>query len=170
MSDNLTLIVDENDVVIGQKLRSQITTSDIYRVAGLWLENGRGDALLQQRAFDKRNDPGKWAAAAAGTIEVGEDYPTNIVKEAWEELGIPDLVVQPVAPKYRVHGKHTFFCQIFRATVDWPIERFEIQREEVAQISWVPLDQIVRDFKENRSKYVPSFEKVLMTVVPDFSF
>jgi isopentenyl-diphosphate Delta-isomerase len=169
MSDNPTLIVDENDVVIGQKPRSHITMSDIYRVAGLWLENGRGDVLLQQRAHNKHNDPGKWTGSAAGTIEVGEEYATNIVKEAHEELGIPNLSVTPAGPPYRVHGKHTFFCQIFRATLDWPIEKFVIQTEEVAQIAWVPRDQVIADFRADPDKFVPSFEKVLRVVMPELA-
>ncbi|MFA6422790.1 MAG: NUDIX domain-containing protein, partial [Candidatus Buchananbacteria bacterium] len=82
------IIVNENDEAIGHKERNELDFSDIYRVSGLWITNLKGEILLAQRAFTKNHDPGKWGPAAAGTVEEGEDYETNILKEAEEELGL----------------------------------------------------------------------------------
>ncbi len=47
-------IVNEADEVIGTKARDELTKQDIVRVAVLWLENSRGQVLLQQRALTKK--------------------------------------------------------------------------------------------------------------------
>lgn len=57
------VIVDDNDIVIGLKDRSEIKSLDIYRVSALWVVNNEGDVLLAQRAFNKKNNPGKWGPA-----------------------------------------------------------------------------------------------------------
>ncbi len=83
-----TIIVDENDKRIGLKIRRDIKQEEIYRVSALWIENSKGDVLLAQRSFDKKNNPGQWGTAVAGTVEEDEDYDLNIYKEAEEEIGL----------------------------------------------------------------------------------
>ena len=75
-------IVDKNDTVIGTKERDEIDySSDIYRVSALWLTNSNGQALIAKRAMAKKNSPGKWGPAVAGTLETDETYETNIYKD-----------------------------------------------------------------------------------------
>jgi isopentenyldiphosphate isomerase len=62
------IIVDENEKVIGAKERDQILPTDIQQITGLWLTNSKGEVLLAQRQITKKNDPGKWGPAAAGTV------------------------------------------------------------------------------------------------------
>lgn len=88
MKENIQIIVNEQDEEIGVKHRHDITSDDIYRVSALWIENSHGDVLMSQRGFMKRNNPGKWSAAVAGTIDEGESYSENIYKEAEEEIGL----------------------------------------------------------------------------------
>ena len=85
MSELIT-IVNLDDEIIGYKPRSEITSQDVYRVSALWIENSKGEILLAQRGFMKRNNPGKWGPAVAGTIDKGESYEENMYKEAEEEL------------------------------------------------------------------------------------
>lgn len=53
-------IVDQNDEIIGYKDRADISSDDIYRVSALWVENSKGEFLLAQRGFMKKNGPGRW--------------------------------------------------------------------------------------------------------------
>jgi NADH pyrophosphatase NudC (nudix superfamily) len=41
---------------------------------------------LTQRAATKKNDPDKRTSAVAGTVEKGETFETNIIKETQEEI------------------------------------------------------------------------------------
>ena len=79
---SLITIVNEEDEIIGHKDRTSLDhETDIYRVAALWLTNSTGEVLIAQRALSKESSPGKWGPAAAGTVEEGETYESNIVKE-----------------------------------------------------------------------------------------
>jgi len=90
---DIQTIVNEHDEVIWAKLRSEITSDDIYRVSALWLENSSWEVLMSQRGFMKKNNPAKWSAAAAGTIDKWESYDENIYKEVEEELWLsPDEI------------------------------------------------------------------------------
>lgn len=77
-------IVNEQDEIIGYKDRKDRNTVDITRITGLWLWNEKGEVLLAQRALSKDINPGLWGPAVAGTVEEGETYESNIIKEAEE--------------------------------------------------------------------------------------
>lgn len=84
-----TVIVNENDEIIGHKLREEVDPkNDIYRVSALWVTNSAGDVLIAQRKLTKKHAPGKWEPAVAGTVEKGETDESNIYKEAQEEIGL----------------------------------------------------------------------------------
>ena len=53
-------IVDEHDMILGYKERSELEDSDIIRVVGLWVTDQDGRILLAQRHRDKKRDPLKW--------------------------------------------------------------------------------------------------------------
>ena len=85
------LIVDCTDTVIGVKPRNAISPEDIYRVSALWVTNSKGGILLCRRSLSKEHDPGKFGSAVAGTVEEGEEYYSNIIKEAKEEIGLTEV-------------------------------------------------------------------------------
>lgn len=107
MTDKI-VVVNENDEVVGAKKRGTIATDDIYRVSALWITNSNGDVLLAQRALTKKNDPGKWGPAVAGTVEEGETYLGNITKETEEEIGLKDVQFTE-GPKWRVSLERNMF-------------------------------------------------------------
>ena len=82
------IVVDKNNNIIGSKYRDELQSNDIIRVVGVWIENEKGEVLIAQRSFNKKHDPGKWGPAVAGTLEEGESYALNILKEVKEEIGI----------------------------------------------------------------------------------
>lgn len=146
-------VVNENDEVIGYKFRGEITKNDIYRVSALWVKNSRGDILLAQRALGKGHDPGKWGPAVAGTVEEGETYEQNIIKEAVEEIGLRDITVDGGA-KRRVHDPWNYFSVTFTAIIDKPAEAFTIQEEEVAQVKWFTHDELTRELRDHPEQYL----------------
>lgn len=128
------IIVDQDDNEIGVKDRNGVG-NEIYRVAALWVTNPKGAILLAQRSFNKKNSPGRWGPAVAGTVEEGETYETNVIKEAEEEIGLTDFTPRPLK-KIRVNQEYgkNYFCQYFEAVVDRPAESFAVQADEVEKV------------------------------------
>lgn len=136
-------IVDENDIEIGFKERSEVELSDIYRVSALWLTNSKGEILLAQRALSKKHGPGKWGPAVAGTVDEGETYERNILKETEEEIG---LVLSPqeirLGPKVKIQGNHLHFCQWYYAKSDKDLADFILQEDEVIDARWFSPEEL----------------------------
>lgn len=159
-------VVNEKDEIIAHKLRHEIDFKrDIYRIAALWLTNSAGEVLIAQRLLTKDKDPGKWGPAAAGTLEEGETYETNIYKEAEEEIGLNGIRFE-TGPKMRFKEPRQAFCQLFIGKCDWPSERFTPQPEEVEQVKWVKAEELINDFRRNPEKYVPSMQLILSKLHP----
>lgn len=152
----LFTIVNDKDEVIGAKKRSAMTCDDIYRVSALWLTNSKGEVLLARRAFTKSHDPGKWGPAVAGTVEDGETYELNIIKEMDEELGLRGVSVRAGEKQLRSSKKWRYFGQRFYATVDKRIDEFTIQADEVAEVRWFTREQLQKEVAEHPDHFLRS--------------
>jgi len=152
-SEGNIIIVDKYDKQISTKKRSLIRSDDIYRVSALWIADKMGNVLLAKRASTKKNDPGKWGPTVAGTIEEGETYTTNILKEAEEELGIFDISPEQ-GPKIFNKGKHLHFTQWFFFTRDYYISDLKINSEEVAEVKWFIKDELLILLKEQPAMFL----------------
>lgn len=138
------IIVDENDNEVGVVPRAE-HDQHIYRVSALWIMNSKGEVLLAQRAFTKKHHPGKWGPAVAGTVDEGETYLSNIIKEAQEEIGLKiaeeDIVVGPKTNT--LDKKYRHFTQWFFYTTDKSASDFIITPAEVESIRWFTKDEIL---------------------------
>ncbi len=159
------ILVDKQDNVIGAKWRDELTDTDCWRISCIWITNSKGEALLQKRSMSKSVDPGLWIAGASGTVEWGDDYAQTALKEAEEEIGLSG---HKITPTNKVLYRSSFGwrqCQGFTTVCDWSIEKFVIQKEEVSQIEWANLSQLIKEFlgKEKPSrKYPKSLAKLYL--------
>jgi len=159
MGKTQVVIVNEKDEIIGYKGRESVAKEDIYRVAGLWIENSRGEVFLTKRVFSKKNDPGKWSPAVSGTVEEGETYDSNIYKEAEEEIGLKDCELQK-GEKRRITGEHNFFVQWYFAKLDKKIEDFKLDKGEVEEAWWFSKEEVEKMIEQNPEKLVEGLKRI----------
>lgn len=162
MSETRIIIVDQNDNVIGAKLRSEALPTDIYRASGLWVTRGDGKILLARRAYTKKNSPGKWGPAVAGTVEEGETYLSNIIKEAKEELGLDIGQLQELTHEASL-DEYNHFTQWY----GWEMDDQAIVPEpaEVAEIGWFTKEEILVMVEASPDQFL----KGMKTWVENFS-
>ena len=154
------IIVDEKNNIIGHKDRDKITANDIYRVSSLWITNSNGDVLLAQRALNKSHDPGKWGPAVAGTLEEGETYESNLMKEAKEELGL--INIKPIlGPLNFVQRQHQYFRQRFFLTLNLPITTLKLQPSEVMAVRWFSKPELKEALKTHPEMFLSSIADYL---------
>lgn len=150
------IIVDKDDAVLGAKTRDELDLSrDIYRVAAVWLINSQGEVLIAQRALSLRNGAGLWGPSAAGTVEEGESYDANALKELNEELGVSGITLEK-GMKYFADGQRKYFCQFYLGGTDKPATAFELQADEVAAVKWVTIDALRADLHARPEYYLPT--------------
>lgn len=146
-------IVDENDNITGYKERNDKDTNTIYRVSYLWITDTNGKILLAQRALNKNHNPGKWGPVVAGTVEEGETYESNIIKEAEEEIGLKNI--KPIlGTKKRQKNKYNYFSQEFLLTLPSGFNNFTIQKEEVAEIKWFTVEELEKKLETNPEDFL----------------
>lgn len=152
------IAVDVNDKPIEVIDRKDIN-SYITRVASLTVFNLKGEMLIAKRSHLKKNDPNKWGPAVAGTVEEGETYESNIIKEALEEIGLlvssSDLVT---GQKLYRETSHKYFNQKFSVTVDKSISDFKIQQDEVDEIRYINISELQSWIKNRPDDFLKGFE------------
>ncbi len=158
--NSLLTLVDNDDNIIGRKDKNQLSSDDIYRVARLLIINSKGELLLAQRAFVKKNDPGLWGLAVEGRIEPGETYESNIRKEAQEEIGVT-LGELELGPKLRMQGKFNHWCQFFIARTDLALDQLTLQEEELEAVKWFDGLSLQEEVKLHPEKFGYRFDLIL---------
>ncbi|MBT4135429.1 NUDIX domain-containing protein [archaeon] len=156
------IVVDNNDVEIGFKEREDLDSKDIYRVSVLWLVNKKGEILLAQRALNKKKDPGMWGPGVAGTVEKGESYHSNIIKEAEEELGLKNIKVKEFF-KSRIKKPHNHFTKWFLLKVEGRKE-FDFN-DEVEKVKWFTKKELLNTIEKNPENFVYSMRDVIEEVL-----
>ncbi len=154
------IIVDEDDNIIGHKDREFVKQEDIYRVSALWITNSNGEILLARRALTKSHNPGKWGPAVAGTVEEGESYSDNIIKEAEEEIGLKNI--KPLTgPKIRRSGEYNYFGQWYLLEIDKPINEFMIDRNKVESIKWFSKKDLLKEIQDHPDKFLENMKQYI---------
>jgi isopentenyl-diphosphate Delta-isomerase len=135
-------IVNNQDKLINYiDIRNRDFTKHIYRVSALWITNSKGQILLQKRAPYKKQYPNKWSTAVAGTIEKGETYKSNIIKEAEEEIGLMNIKPKIWIKNNTLNFNYKHFTQFYTLTLDKPESFFHINKE-VSRVKWFSLSEI----------------------------
>lgn len=156
MRDAVT-IVDENDQQVAVKKWYDVGYEDIYRVSALWLFNtDNTECLILQRTLNpEHNDPGKWMPSVAGTVDAGETYEQNMVKEIEEEIGLSGLELKLGPKRFVDDGKHRFFVQTYTANVKKDEVSIVINTDEAEACRWIGITELAFDVQLNPDTYVP---------------
>jgi len=103
--------------------------------------SARGGFWVQQRAFDKATDPGRWDTLMGGQVAAGETVETTLARETWEEAGLDVATLleldrgesltirRPVAEGYMVEHIDVYTARLPAGAEprnqDGEVERFE---------------------------------------------
>ncbi len=149
-------IVNEQDEIIGYKDRKDRNADDIIRVSRLWVKDEHGNVLFAQRATGKERGPGLWGPAVDGTVEEGETYESNILKEAKEEIGLVDIEIKPWK-KVRLRNFWYFFVAFVPNT--YP---FVKQDNEVEALRWLSKEQFMEAYEKNPDSFVRDMKELAL--------
>lgn len=149
-------IVDKNNSVLGYVPRKDLTDDHTWRIISVWIENNEGQVLLQQRSHNKSHAGGKWTCAVEGTVEGDDWYEDTAKREVSEEIGLENFDLLPAKQLYYKTSHGARIAQGYQITCDWPIEKFVIQKSEVAQLKWVDRKTVINEIKAGDPKYPKS--------------
>ena len=104
------------------------------------LFNNKGEMLIQQRALDKIDFPGKWDISSGGGVMAGEESSHAAERELEEELGIKvDLSNERV---YLTIHYEKGFDDYYLVNCNLDINEFEYPKDELLNIKWASREEI----------------------------
>ena len=119
-------------------------TDDLY-IVGInnWIINSNGEFLVQQRAYTKPNNPGKWSSTN-GLVQLEEDSIDAVPRETEEELGIK-IGNNPIVlcKESQIAGEH-LVVDIYVTCMDVDINDIVVDKKEVNKVSFVSLKDLMK--------------------------
>lgn len=148
-------IVDENNNLTGQiEERWTAYEKGLWkRTVSCWIMNKNGEILRQKRTANKRRNPNKWAKTG-GQVDSGETVKEAIFREVKEEIGIeiPKNQIK-VVDIHKSNDKNRRFAYNFIFVVNYKINDYMLQKEEVAEIKYVTIEDMELARKNNDLNY-----------------
>jgi isopentenyl-diphosphate delta-isomerase len=88
MKEEKIILVNEQDEVTGSMEKMEAHRKGLlHRAFSIFIFNGKGEMLLQQRAFSKYHSAGLWTNACCSHPAPGEDIKDAVSRRLQEEMG-----------------------------------------------------------------------------------
>ena len=161
MPEELFDIVNEDDAVIGQEMRS------IVHQRGLWhrgvhvlLFTREGKLLVQQRSKDRPHAPGTLDCSVSEHVKAGEDYLTAAMRGMQEEMGVKGIRIEPLVKFKMNYGPNdNEISELYRGMVDPAKVTFD--PVEVERIDYYELAELQNRLGSQEVKFSYWFEQIL---------
>jgi 16S rRNA (adenine1518-N6/adenine1519-N6)-dimethyltransferase len=147
-ANELFLVVDENDSPLSPLPRKLVHGHGVWhRVSHIWVLDGNGNVLCQQRSLEKELNPGRWESFFGGHLRPQEDYKQGAVRELQEEIGLQtnSLVHLQTYKRFDAEsdGYNNEFQGIF--STEWKGDTADLHFDdgEVEQVKWMSLSEVL---------------------------
>jgi isopentenyl-diphosphate delta-isomerase len=165
MADEQLILVDEDDRATGTGGKTDIHRAGLlHRAFSIFVVNGEGRILLQQRNREKYHSGGLWANSCCGHPRPGERTVDAASRRLNEELGIVIPLTFGFFARYRAdldHGMqenefvHVYFGLLQSAPQPNPVE--------VADVAYLSADEIQRRVQQKPETFAYWFRHYMAT-------
>ena len=164
-------LYDENRAPLGKTAEryGKKGPGEYRTVVHVCLFDSRDRLLIQRRTAGKRVWPEKWDVSVGGGVDAGETSRQGAEREFREELGYP-LDLSGRRPSVTVNFS-AGFDDFFLVVRDIRLEELTLQKEEVRQVRWATLEEVL-DMVDAGSfiTYPKSFLRYLFETRDTFGF
>jgi len=161
MADELLDIVNDNDEVTGQAMRSVVHQQGLqHRGVHVFLFNEEGDMLIQKRSADRANSPSLLDCSVSEHVKAGESYLEAAVRGLREEMGVEgiDLTLRgKIQMEYGVNDNE--ISVIYEGRLNGKSVQFD--PVEIAEVKYMSMDEIQTGIVNDTSSYCRWFVELM---------
>ncbi|MEE8410320.1 MAG: isopentenyl-diphosphate Delta-isomerase [Myxococcota bacterium] len=160
-STDLLILVDSSDNVIGHAAKAACHDGDgrLHRAFSIFIFNGRGELLLQQRSSHKRLWPGFWSNSCCSHPRQGERLDGAASRRLREELGLQASLRSLYAFEYQARfadaGSEHELCTVLVGRVGGTGAWVTTDPDEIAACRWVSPEDLDREIAEMPDQLTP---------------
>lgn len=160
-ADSKIVVVDAKDNVIGleEKIKCHLGKGILHRAFSVFIFNGKGETLIQQRSGSKMLWPLFWSNACCSHQKPEESAESAGKRRLKEELGfdcplkfLGKFIYQA---DYKEIGSENELCYVMKGQYSG---KADPDPKEVADLKWVGMEQLKDDVKKNPGAYTPWFK------------
>jgi isopentenyl-diphosphate delta-isomerase len=161
MPDELFDVVNEQDIVLGQEMRSVVHQRGLWhRGVHVLLFTHEGKLLVQQRSKDRPHAPLALDCSVSEHVKAGEDYYSAAIRGLQEEMGVEGIDIQPVVKFKMNYGPNdNEISELYRGAVDPANVKFD--PVEVERIDYYELAGLQNLMGNEEVKFSYWFEQIL---------
>lgn len=160
MVEEQVILVNENDEQIGlmPKLEAH-EKALLHRAFSVFVFNDKNELMLQQRALHKYHSPGLWTNTCCSHQRDGESNIEAGTRRLQEEMGFTTNLKETISFIYKApfdNGltEHEYDHVLLGHYNNDPV----INKDEVADWKWMPLNDVKNDIKANPEQYTEWFK------------
>ena len=159
MAEEQLILVDESNRATGHAGKTAVHRAGLlHRAFSIFMVDGRGRTLLQQRSRKKYHSGGLWANSCCGHPRPGERTVTAARRRLGEELGVDSALSFGFFARYQAElddGMHEneFVYVYFGRLGSEPIPN----PDEVADVELLSIDEIRRRLKSKPDEFTAWF-------------
>ncbi len=160
MQEDIFDIVDENDCVVGEALRSVAHAQKLrHRAVHVLVFNAEGEVFLQKRSLGKDTWPGAWDSSCSGHVDKGEDYMTAALRELEEELGYrPERPLEFLFKLLPSEETGQEFIEVYRVQGSGP---FRLNHDEIEIGEWMDIPNLMQRVEFTPQRFTSAFRLTL---------
>ncbi len=168
----LNLIDDEARLTRKVKPRSLVhRDGDLHPTVHIWMIKRRDMGiyvLLQKRSAQKRIHPDCYDVSAAGHVSQGGEFRSAAVREIYEELGldIPRNKLEFIGLRRNLYSDGEIndneMSAVYLCREQIDIDQLKLDPEEVSEVCWAEIDEMLSVMKYNGFKNCISLEELDM--------
>lgn len=156
MISELVVLVDESNSVLGTMPKSEVHRAEtpLHRGFSLFLFNGTGEVLLQQRSAAKKTWPLVWSNSCCGHPALGESNADAARRRLQEELGMRAVSIQEISPyRYKCSRDGVMENEICPILAGFSNDEPRLNPVEVEAVRWMPWRSFLKEIETHADRY-----------------
>ncbi len=173
MKNTFVILVDENDLEIGQMEKLMAHKQGLlHRAFSVFVFNKKGEMLVQRRALKKYHSPGLWTNACCSHPMPNEKTSDAAYRRLKEEL---NMTVKELNYAFAFTYKAEFDNGLIEHEYDHVFIAYsdllpQANPDEVSELKYLNTNELEKDIQSHPDKYTPwfriCFEQVVKHVEP----